>query len=90
MTLSHPQHSQACPVKNERNWHEEREGDGERGRERGREGEGEREREGGEGERERDMHVCTLTGITSTFLCKWIFSAAIVVGPLAPSTTTCT
>ena len=41
--------------------------------------------------RERgDMHVCTLTGITSTFLSKRIFSAAIVVGPFAPSAITCT
>ena len=40
-------------------------------------------------ERER-WTPCTLTGITSTFLSNRIFSAAIVVGPFAPSAITCT
>ena len=42
-------------------------------------------------EREAEtMYVCTLTGITSIFLSNRIFSAAIVVGPFAPSAITCT
>ena len=36
------------------------------------------------------MHVWTLTGITSIFLSMRILSAAIVVGPFAPSAITCT